>query len=404
MCALTYGEVPGCKEQMAEQIPFLTSDDTARIAKRLYADSEIVRLPIDRATSLIQLVRSTFRVWLDPCVDGMDDIDSRRDRPWFAFMKRFPKFEDFAKPTFQAKPIALEVQAFVDAVLDHCASHKPTWITVPQLPLVTNSDRNKINRALAVATGKWKSRKGFSGKLILPLIFAHQEQVNGKTARNPKVQQAERCYHESQADGLWVVERSLVDDSGSATLRNKRLPGIVDLHQELNERIATRIRIAGPYWGLNLVLWAKGLVDYPAIGIGSGYQYFLAGGHIMQPSVKIVLPTLRRRVGVSVQLGSWLDKALTTLGTIHPAFAELNYIKKQYNSFSSPDISREQVAAFYKSWLDLIASAPKSGRSMALFQDLSAAYALGKSLPDLPDEGTAHRPEAVVEPLMLSCL
>ena len=36
---------------------------------------------------------------------------------------------------------------------------------------------------------------------------------------------------------------------------------------------------------------------------------------------------------------------------------------------------------------------------MALFQDLSAAYALGKSLPDLPDEGTARRPEAVAEPL-----
>ena len=41
---------------------------------------------------------------------------------------------------------------------------------------------------------------------------------------------------------------------------------------------------------------------------------------------------------------------------------------------------------------------------MALFQDLSTAYALGKSLPDLEDEGTGRRPEAIAEPLMLSCL
>ncbi len=389
---------------MAEQIPFITSDDTARITRRFYADSEIVRIPIDRATSLLPLLRPAFRIWLDPCVDGMDDIDSRRDRPWFAFMKRFPRFEDVGKPPFQAKPVASEVEAFVDAILDNCASQKPAWITVPQMPLITNSDRNKINRALAAATGKWKSRKGFAGKLILPVIFTHQEQVNGKTARNPKIQQAEKCYHDAQADGLWVVERSLVDDSGSATLRNRRLPGIVALHQELNERIASRIRIAGPYWGLNLVLWSKGLVEYPAIGVGSGYQYFLAGGHITQASVKIVMPSLRRRVGVSVQLRGWLDAALAKLATMHPAFAELNDIKKQYSSLSSPDASREQVAAFYKNWLDLIANAPRSGRSMALFQDLSAAYALGKSLPDLPNEGTARRPEAVAEPLMLSCL
>ena len=53
---------------------------------------------------------------------------------------------------------------------------------------------------------------------------------------------------------------------------------------------------------------------------------------------------------------------------------------------------------------NLIAAAPKAGRSMVLFQDLSAAYALGKSLPDIEEEGTARRPESVVEPLMLSCL
>ena len=109
--------------------------------------------------------------------------------------------------------------------------------------------------------------------------------------------------------------------------------------------------------------------------------------------VKIVLPSLRRRVGVSVQLRSWLDAAIAKLGATHPAYAEFSEIKRQYSSLNSLDASREQVATFYKHWIDVIANAPKSGRSMALFQDLSAAYALGKSLPDLPDEGTARVPK-----------
>jgi hypothetical protein len=317
-------------------------------------------------------------------------------------MSGFANFEKIADPTFQAKPVASEVYAFVKPLMDRCAAHKPAWITVPQIPL-KNSDRNKINRALATATGRWKSASGFSGNLILPLVFTRQDQVNGKTARNPRVQQGERCYHEAQSDGFWVVERSLADDSGSSTLR-KRLRAIIALHEELNERISSKIRIAGPYWGLNLVLWSKGLVDHPAIGIGSGYQYFLSGGYASQPSVKLTLPSLRRRVGVGPQFKMWLDSAVAKLSPSHPARAEFNDIRKQYPILSAPEAAREQVARFYKEWIDLIAGTPKAGRSMALFQDLSAAYALGKSLPDLTDEGTARRPEAVAEPLMLNCL
>jgi hypothetical protein len=218
------------------------------------------------------------------------------------------------------------------------------------------------------------------------------------------VEQAARCYHESQADGFWVVDTSLAEESGSSTLRNKRFSGIICFHEELNERIPSKIRVAGPYWGLNLVLWARGLVDFPAIGIGSGYQYFLAGGHARPASAKLALPALRRRVGVTPQLTVWLNNAVSKLSPSHPAHAEFNEIKKRYTILSAPDRAREQVAEFYKEWFNKIATAPKAGRSMALFQDLSAAYTLGKSLPDLVDERTARKAEAVAEPLMLSCL
>jgi len=393
---------------MADHIPFVTGDDVCNLVNKVYPDSPFVRVPLDRAERLLPRLHGTTKVWLDPCVDGMHDLIARRGEPdrstsWFDLMSSFANFGKIGTPAYHAKPVAAEVYAFVKAAMDKCAAHKPAWITVPQLPLVGNSDRNKINRALAAATGKWKSSRSFSGRLILPLVFTHQNQVNGKTARNPKVQQAERCYHEAQADGFWVVESSLRDDSGSSTLGTKRLPGVIALHEELNASIPSKIRIAGPYWGLNLVLWARGLVDYPAIGIGTGYQFLLAGGAAKPAATRLMLLPIRRRIR-AVQLGQWLDAAIKRLGPSHPAHAEFSNMRKHYAESSDSATARRQVATNYKQWFELIAKVPEAGRSMALFQDLSAAYALGKSLPVLPDEGTARRPEAVAEPLMLNCL
>lgn len=133
-------------------------------------------------------------------------------------------------------------------------------------------------------------------------------------------------------------------------------------------------------------------------------KIFWFRGHTKQPTARLALPSLRRRVVAGPQLKAWLDKAISTLASSHPAHAEFSEIRRTFTILSGQDRAREQVAAFYKQWFDLIAAVPKAGRSMALFQDLSTAYALGKSLPDLVDEGTARRPESVVEPLMLSCL
>jgi hypothetical protein len=109
-------------------------------------------------------------------------------------------------------------------------------------------------------------------------------------------------------------------------------------------------------------------------------------------------------VGIDPKLKVWLNNASNKLTPSHPVYAELKRIEKQYTLLSHASNARYQIAMFYKQWFDSIAASPKTGRSMALFQDLSAAYALGKSLPDLTHEGTARRPEAVAEPLMLSCL
>jgi hypothetical protein len=394
---------------MADYIPFVTSESGAGLVKSYYADATIVRVPFERAAAFTASLPTGTKLWIDGCVDGMDDIESRRSSPgkpnsWFDCMKTTSNFEAIGDLDFQKAPVRATVEAFVYSVMNKCHALKATWITVPQLPATDGTERNKINRALALAAGKWRAVTSFSGRLILPLIVTNQRQINSKTVRNKKVELASRCYQDARADGIWFVDSSLVDDSGSATLRTTRLPGLMAMHEEMNEKISSKIRIAGPYWGANLVLWAKGLVDHPAIGLGSGYQYFLSGrpgGRL--PTVKIALPALRRRVGL-VGLGSWLSTAMGKLGPGHPAFAEFTGIKARLSILSDLGRAKQEVARFYQGWFSAIASAPKAGRSMAMFQDLSAAYALGKALPDLEDAGTARRPECVAEPLMLSCL
>jgi hypothetical protein len=394
---------------MADHIPFVTSTEGVKLVNRHYADSEIVRVPLDRAVSLIAELRTGTRVWVDPCVDGMDNLEMRRGQPeretsWFAFMSAFPKFEVVGHADYHKRPLRSDVAAFVAQILDVCAKHNPAWITVPQIPVVSGPTRNKINRLLAEETGNWKTNSGFSGRLILPVVVTNQKQITGKTARNPKVEQAVRCYNSAHADGFWVVDTSLVDDNGSPTLRSKRFPAIISLHEELNERISSAIRIAGPYWALNLALWARGIVDYPAIGVGSGYQYHLAGGIATTPSARIALPSLRRRVGVDPSLRVWLDAAVAKLGPSHPARSEFSRLRNALELVSQVDQARLQVTKFYKRWFEILATTTKEGRSLALFQDLSAAYTLGKSLPDLANEGTARRPEAIAETLLFSCL
>jgi hypothetical protein len=394
---------------MADYIPFVTSIAGAELVKSIYGDAAFMRVPLQYFAAFTSALPPGPKRWIDPCIDGMDDVDSRKGdpnkpNPWFEYVKKFHCFEKIADIGFQQSPVRASVEAFVNSVMDRCHAAHATWITVPQLPAVNDASRNKINRALAAAVGKWRTASSFSGRLILPFVVTHQGQINLKTERNKKLDQLARCYHDAGADGTWIVDASLNDESGSATLRSKRLPGLISVHEEMNEKISSKIRVAGPYWGANLVLWAKGLVDYPAIGVGSGYQYFLSGRPGGRPpTVKVAIPSLRRRTELP-GLANWLTDAIGKLGPSHPASKEFAGIKAKLTPLSDAARARADVARFYQEWVSSIASTPKTGRSMAMFQDLSAAYALGKALPDLENDGPARRPECVAEPLMMSCL
>lgn len=402
---------------MADHIAFVNGTGDCDLVSRYYSDSSIVRIPLERAEKLIPLLPDGMRIWLDAGIDGLHrPYDDSPNRSWKAHVKKFPGYTDIGESAFHSKPDSGQVSDFVFAAIDECIGlnarlnghdFKVAALSIPQLPLVNNATRNKINRALATAAGKWKSEKKFRGRMILPAIFTDQKQLNLKTERNKKRDVLVSCYEKSEAGGLWAVDSSLQDQAGMSTFRSKRFPGLLAFHEEITDSLPDKaITIAGPYWGLNLVLWARELCQYPAIGIGGAYQYHLPGGHQRPASLRLALPPLCRWARVGAGFQSWLKKVASEISSDQAAYADITYLRDNYSTLkNNKQLCRDQIAKSYKNWLNEIEASQPAGRALALYQMLSSAYVLGKALPSLPStEGTASRPERVAEYLMLNCL
>ena len=392
---------------MADHIPFVYNEKDCDILRKLYSDSVAVRLSLESVSKVASHLPSAPIRWIDPAVDGLerwakwDDIsDHYRNH-----IERFEGYDKIGDPAFQEKPRSEVVRTFVASVLDKCIqSTKAGWISVPQLPQTNSSSRNKINRELAKGTQEWKSSRNYQGRLILPVIFTHQNQINLKTQRNQRIHLVKDCYRLSHADGIWVVESSLSDQDGSHTFERTRFPGLLNLHQELAEELSLdSISVGGPYWGMNMILWVRGFVRHPAIGLGNSYQYYLPGGVLKPGKTRIAIPPLRRWAVARTQLEGWLKQAVKRLPKDDVAHSQLSEILRNFGHLSLD--SRMQVATFYKEWFDSISAVSAPGRALALYQDLSSAYVIGKKLPDLPkDEGTARKPWQVAKQFMVNCL
>jgi hypothetical protein len=388
-----------------ECIPFVNTETDCAIVSESFASVERVRLQLEAVGKLDGKVAGKA-LWIDTGVDGLARQQDANQQ-WTTFMSVFPGFADARVPGFIEKPDKNVIGDLARGLLNAGMSKNAAWLSVPQVPYVDGAERNKINRLFAKAAGEWKVESGFSGDLVLPVILTNQRQTNLKADRTAKIALASDCFVKSQATVLWVVDASLDDQSGSKTLEQKRFPGIVHFHEELGRAISGElVRIGGPYWGLNVVLWARGLIDYPAVGLGNGYQYSCAGGIMKAGNTRIALTPLRRLAVVSAELESWLREALKKLAPRDAAYQELKHLLDRFSVFeSNKRASRRQVATHYSAWLQSIQNHPPNGRALALYQDLSSAYVLGKGLPALPKtEDTARRPEVTARQLMLSCL
>jgi len=394
---------------MTDYIPFVTTPNDCSIAGKLYSDAAAIRVSLERIDQIRELLPSGPKRWLDPAIDGLHhkDIGKLSDK-YRAHLHQFTGYAKIADAQFQQNPQKDTVKSFVFAALDRCNKEKPDWLSVPQLPLVNDTSRNKINKLLAETSKEWKQEKAFEGKLLLPAIFTHQGQLNNKTARNKKITWIVNCYSAASADGVWAVDSSLYDQEGANTF-DHRFPSLRYLHEELNKALPEGvITVCGPYWGMNLVLWARGLVSYAGIGLGSTYKYNIPGAKLPQGNVRIALSPLRRWATVNADLKEWLNDAVSALPLGDSAATEFANLEKDFSKYLHDRIlARTQVAGFYKSWFHKFSKLPMAGRALALFQDLSSSYVLGKGLQKFPlpeEEGTGRRPARVAKQFMMNCL
>jgi len=390
---------------MPSYIPFVNSRLECQIVHELYADAPVLRISLQRIGDLGDLPQKP-QLWLDPSADVLHHPRQTLSESWWKYLCQFPHADRLFSPEFLAKPDRSVVREFVRGMLEECVKHRPAWITVPQIPVTDDSSRNKINRTLAEAAGDWKRSGAFKGKLILPLVFTHARQVTYKTRRDDKVRLALDWCGKADAEGIWTVDSTLNDQEGSGPL-DKRFGKLIELQRDLFAEAGHHlILVGGPYWGMNLVLWSRGLLTHAAIGLGSSYQYRVPGRKGgRQRAVRIALPPLRRWARSSGQLRDWLREALKRLSPNDRAHKDLVALHSQYDATWDEDRGKKQVAAFYKRWYDLLDGVPSTGRALALYQDLSSAFVVGKALPPLPPtEQTARRPEIVAQQLMLKCL
>jgi hypothetical protein len=394
---------------MQPYIPFVTRKTGCQILTRHYADAAAAHVHADRLPSLKADLPRSVPLWINPAFEGFSIAEADRKKSWQAFMAKFPESTKFNDPAFLAKPRQPAVQSFATALLDECAASSPKRITIPQWPIDLTDPKFKLNRYLAEAATSWRTSRNVTVELVFPLVFTHQSQLDGKAERNKVLAHVERCLKCSDFEGIWSVDTTLADQAGTGTFE-KRFQCSIKFFDELRSLTGHGKHFtAGPYWGLNLLLWARAKIDHPAIGLGATYQYHIHGRFIIlpqHPNVHVALPPLRRWATYSAELKTWLAESLNVLPASHPARPALADMHNKFGSYSAEDPARNQVAHFYKEWFRILAANPPAGRAVALYQDLSAAYVLGKApLPLLPkDEKSARRPERVAQHLMLNCL
>lgn len=392
----------------ADYIPFINTIYDCQAAARFYSDAFAMRVGTEQIEKTRNILPAGPKRWIDGSIDGLHHRDpSKLTEDYQKHLRRFAEYQTIADPQFQKKPEKPTVHSFVFSVLDFCKQQAPDWLSVPQLPHVNDTGRNKINRLLAETANQWRAKSAFSGRLILPAIFTHQNQINKKTERNKKVMLISQCLSAAGADGLWVADSTLNDQEGSGKF-DERFPALRNLHDELNHALpGISTTICGPYWGMNLILWARGCARYPGIGLGGTYRYNIPG---RKPNKKrnerIALRPLRRWAIATPLLRNWLAQTIASLDLSDPARTEFVQIENEFSMYLKQSSGKLQTAEFYKSWFDKFSSLPPAGRALALYHDLSSAYVLGKTLKTLPDEreGTARRPERVAQQLMMNCL
>jgi len=395
---------------MADYVPFINNDGDYNRFLKHYSDAKAVRVLLQRVNrQSVNTIARQSCLWVDAGMDGYDCLLTGKKMfdQWKRYIREFDPEMVLADVGFLQSPTREKVKKVAFAALDKCNSLEPTWISVPFLPVTGDSSRNRINRELAFSAGQWQTHCGFRGDLVLPLVFTHADQLKGRTQWKKTVDLTKRCYDDSGASIIWVAESELYDQMCRAAFVS-RFGSLIRFHEDLKEALPGSAKIiAGPYWGMNMVLWVRGLCDHPAVSLGAGYRYGISGAFAKRTTrFHIALAPLRRWAVASRELKDWIDDALVRIDADDPVYPAFRLLERTVDtSMMSEEASKNQVARTYKEWYDKIQQASPSARTLALYQDLSSAYVLGKQLPKLPkSEAPGREAGKVAEQLMLHCL
>jgi hypothetical protein len=429
---------------MADYIPFVNNESDATIAGKYFADAPCVRVGMESIQRTAPALPPQVPLWIDAAVDAyesilsttwpadigieppealeakwpVDEQGAKQDDWKYEMWKRwYRQFGHFAgcrilwNAKYWIKRYADELNAFVAENLDACMEHRPVWVSVPQLPVPQDGSRNKINRMLAEAAGLWKRESRPDAKLILPVIFTSPATLRRKPRRDDKLRVALECHRLAHAGGIWVVDTTLSDQNRSDSFPD-RYAGLLAFHRALKDLLpADTTIVAGPYWGMNMVLWVRGLCRHPALGIGMSYTYYTPMSPIQKGRPKLAIPALRRIAVASPELRAWLEQTLAQLPSTDSMYGSFRRLLEQLPLLADKEVAKDQLAAFYREWFDNIAAASPQDRPLRLYEDLSQAYVLGRRLPHMPkgilssDGSTGVRePGKVAEQLMLISL
>lgn len=428
---------------MGDYVPFINSEADCRVLKQHFGDARACRISLSAADRLRSYIPAEVPLWIDPGTDAYHhfwgdgskwpldissespsqiqakwprDTEGKREdewkfklwRKWEGQFNSFHAYRLLADEGCGAKKHADDLDRFVAEVLDACLKIRPKWISIPQLPV--GKRRSKVNRRLSEATGSWRIHRAADAQLILPLIITTASTLARKPSRDRVLDQAVECYKVAEANGIWVVDTSLSDRNRSESF-SSRYEKLIEFHETLRRRLGKRaIVIAGPYWGINLVLWARGLSDYPATSLGTTYTYHISCGQPKQGNVRLAIPPLRRWAVVNTDLFDWINGVLEKLSPADSVYNEFLELRQKFKVLKTRDAAANQVARFFSEWFHSIETISPEGRSLALYQELSSAYVLGRQLDPLPKtvvpQGSVKILEAgkVAEQLMLHCL
>ncbi len=209
-------------------VPFVNTAAELALAKRYFGGAAAVRISLAAEDSLLEkAAASGLPLWIDLATDGFHHI--ARDKQSFAqyaltktkrevdWMERFsgiPAAHSLGDVAFIGKPERKAVESIVTELFGLCAKYNPKWVSIPQLPFVDDTSRNKLNAALAKAA----STRAGNFELVLPAIFTHKNQTDGKTQWRKRVEQLVKCADESKAKRAgWLTLRLTTAWAGRQT-------------------------------------------------------------------------------------------------------------------------------------------------------------------------------------------